>query len=229
MRNLLPEEMERLAQQVADYICLLPDGRKLTLEDAVKAVDPEIFDRLNLLDYSLLSAVEEKVNHTHTLMDLSEHVGLVEGLPYRMDFYVRQRWLKKVKIVSHLVVFGPPPKPGSPIEQQLAIAYTGYVRFREKVAGESMDDFEKPGRNLKCTIEKDRAVRILSYLADFAASGGPDGFVTDVGTWELTARWQDGSEEKLTGSRIGNFSVRGMDLNRLIRKEIPIKKLAVFS
>lgn len=80
MRNLLPEEMERLAQQVADYICLLPDGRKLTLEDAVKAVDPEIFDRLNLLDYSLLSAVEEKVNHTHTLMDLSEHVGLVEGL-----------------------------------------------------------------------------------------------------------------------------------------------------
>jgi hypothetical protein len=89
--NTSPEIYEQLVQELSDYICSLPDGSKLTLEDAVKAVRPEIFDELDLLDYSLLSDVEERVNQTDTWMDLSQHEGKFEGLPFSMDFFVRKR------------------------------------------------------------------------------------------------------------------------------------------
>lgn len=60
MGKLSSAEMEQLVDQLANYICSLPNGRKLNLEKAVMAVCPEKYDRLDLLDCSLLRAVEKK-------------------------------------------------------------------------------------------------------------------------------------------------------------------------
>jgi hypothetical protein len=95
MERLSSKEIKQIIDQLASYICSLPNGRKLNLEKAVMAVCPEKYDRLDLLNCSLLHAVEKKVNQTDTIMDLTISENEVGGLPYRMDFRV---WQKQKKI-----------------------------------------------------------------------------------------------------------------------------------
>lgn len=95
MKKLSSKEIDELAAQLVNYIRSLPNGRKLNLEKAVQAVCPEKYNKLDLLDYSLLQTVEKKVNQTNTIMDLTISENKVGGLPYRMDFRV---WQKQKKI-----------------------------------------------------------------------------------------------------------------------------------
>lgn len=229
MGKLSSAEMEQLVDQLANYICSLPNGRKLNLEKAVMAVCPEKYDRLDLLDCSLLRAVEKKVNRTDTIMDLTMSENVLGGLPYRMDFCVWQQRLQKVKIVSDLLVYGPEPKQGAPIKQVLTISSDGRIAFEEYGYNRYADHGMKPGRKLQCTIEKERAEKILLYMANFLQSEPDPIWVTDCGSWELTAYWTDGSEEKVSGARWEPVSVGDVDLSKLIRKEIPITGLAVFT
>lgn len=227
--NVHSEEYKQLVQRITDYICSLPNGRKLTLGKVIKAVCPEKLDGLNLLDYRLLFAVEEKVKQTNdTVMDLSDHDGMSEGLPYNLDFYIWHKRLQRVRIVSDLLCYGPMPKPDDPVKQNLTISYTGKIWFSEYLFGEIKDNGRRPGRKIQRNIGKGRTARMLSYIADYLESNPMPEFVTDVGSWDMTAVRQDGSEQKLAGPMIGDVSIADMDLTQLIRKEIPLSGLSVF-
>ena len=225
----LPEDYKQIISQLSDYICSLPNGCKLTLMRAVKATCPKKLDSLDLLDYRLLSAVEEKVNKTNTVMDLSDYDGLAEGMPFNMDFYVWQKRLQSIQITSDLLCYGPAPAPDEPVEQHLSISFTGRIWFSEYLFGEIGESGRTPGRKVQCNIGKGRTARILSYIADYFESNRITAFAIDVGTWNMTANWPDGSKQRLSGSMIGDVSVESMNLTKLIRDKIPIEGLKVFS
>lgn len=225
----LSESYEQIANHVADYICSLPNGSKVTLKKAVKAACPDIFENLNFLDYRLLSLVEDKVNGTDTIMDLSDHDDKCEGLPYSMDFYVWHKRLQNIRIISDLLCYGLAPEPDEPEEQHLTISFTGKVWFSEYLFGELGENVKTLGRKMQCNIGKERAARILSYFADYFESKPFPVFATDVGSWYMTATWANGSKQKLSGSMIGDVLIGKVDLTRLIREEIPIENLSAFS
>jgi len=193
------------------------------------AVCPEKYDSLNLLDSSLLWAVEKKANRTGTIMDLTMSENVLGGLPYRMDFRVWQKRLQNVKIVSHLFVADPEPKQDEPIEQRLTISYTGRIWFEEYGYDRTNDHFRKPVRKLQYSIGKERAARILLYIANYVKSRSRSMRDNNYGSWKLTACWKDGSKEVLFGTRWDDAYVGVVSLNELIHKEIPIKGLAVFT
>ena len=226
----LPEDFEEIINLATDYICSLPNRRNLTLMDALKTVCPKKLYSLNLLDYRYISAVEEKVNQTgDTVMDLSEHDSMCEGLPFNMNFYVWHKRLQKVQIISDLLCYGPSPAPDEPVEQHLSISFTGRIWFSEYLFGEIGESGRTPGRKVQCNIGKGRTARILSYIADYFESNRITAFAIDVGTWNMTANWPDGSKQRLSGSMIGDVSVESMNLTKLIRDSIPIEGLKVFS
>ena len=164
----LPEDFEEIINIATDYICSLPNRRNLTLMDALKTVCPKKLYSLNLLDYRYISAVEEKVNQTgDTVMDLSEHDSMCEGLPFNMNFYVWHKRLQKVQIISDLLCYGPSPAPDEPVEQHLSISFTGRIWFSEYLFGEIGESGRTPGRKVQCNIGKGRTARILSYIADY--------------------------------------------------------------
>lgn len=226
----LSEDYEEIINKAINYIRSLPNGCKLTLEKVIKAVCPEKLDGLNLLDYRVLSAVEEKVNQTDdTVMDLSDHDGMVEGLPYSMDFYIWKKRLQRVQIISDLLCYGPTPAPDEPVEQHLTISFTGRVWFSEYLFGEMGEGGRVPGRKVQCLVGKGRTARILSYVADYFKLNSVLTFATDVGSWHMKATWIDGSTQELSGPMIGDVSIKKKDLTKLIRQEIPIEGLRVFS
>ena len=221
------EVYEQIAQKVTDYICSLPNGSRLTLEDAVKASCPEEFDKLDLLNYSLLSTVEDKVNKTDTVIDFSEHDNMREGLPYNMDFYIWQKRLQNVRIISDLLCYGPMPAPDDPVEQHLTISFSGRVWFTEYVFGQRRDNGRKLSRKINCYIGKAKTARMLSYIADYFESNPFPEYMTDVGSWEMKANWIDGTKRELSGSMHGDISVGTTDLTELIRDMIPIEGIDV--
>lgn len=229
MKRLSSKEIDELADQLASYICSLPNGRKLNLEKAVMAVCPEKYDRLDLLNCSLLHAVEKKVNRTDTIMDLTMSENVLGGLPYRMDFRVWQKRLQNVKIVSYLSVVDLEPKLGELIEQRLTISSTGRIWFEEYGYDRTKDHFRKPVRKLQSFIGKERAARILLYIANYVQSQSRSMRANNYVSWKLTACWKDGSKNVLSGSGWDDAFVGVVALNELIRKEIPIKGLAVFT
>ena len=220
----------QVIKQTKAYICSLPNGSNLSMVQAIKAVNPEEFERLNTMDFfTLHNEIEKEVNKANTVLDSSDYDGLSVGLPFNVDFYVWHKRLQKIQIQSDLLCYGPAPKPEEPVEQHLTISFAGRVWFTEYLFGRADDNGRKPGRKMQCYIGKGRAARILSYVADYLKSTPLLEFVTDVGSWEMTAYWIDGTKQRLSGSMMGDVTIGNVDLTSLIREEIPIKGLKIFS
>lgn len=89
---LLTGEQEALMNKLADYVAALPDGMAITTAQAVGNIFSDFnfkegsYRGIDLFDVHIV--LFEKLRERDIFPDMSAHDGLVEGLPYNLDFIV---------------------------------------------------------------------------------------------------------------------------------------------
>lgn len=158
----------KIIKQITEYILNLPNKTKTTLHEVALAVGIKEFQEAdNPACYGLLEEIARAADYAGVVMDFSVHDGLVEGLPFHMDFIVRKKRLQKAQIVSDLMVFGPCREPQDVIEQRLTISSCGRIWFTEYLFGEIGSTIHPMGRKIQMSIGKEKAAVILSLIADY--------------------------------------------------------------
>lgn len=218
-----------IVQRTTEYILGLPDKTAITMYHAVMAACPEAeSDIIEPALFDLLDEIVASVEKTGMVLDFSAHDGLVEGLPFNLDFIVRRKRLQKAQIVSNLMCYGPCPEPEDAIEQRLTVSANGQVWFTEYLYGAYGSEKHSLGRQKRVTIGKEKAAAMLSLIDDFLESEPLLMLCTDIGDWQLTATAPDGTKKSLSCSLCGGVTVGDIDLTDYIREKIPIDDLAVF-
>ena len=219
---------EEITRGITEYILSLPDRSTLTMGDAVNQVCPNALNGvLDFLNYTHLDGIIDAVEKTGVVLDYTAHDGLIEGAPFNMDFIVRKKRLQKVQIISDLLCLRC-PEDGDPVEQHLTISASGRIWFTEYLFRGIVRDKYPVGRKIQFSIGKAKAAELLSLIADFIESKPRLMYTKDIGMWNLTAAYPDGTESRLRGSLDGGIAVDDIDLTEIIRESIPIDGLAVF-
>lgn len=216
-----------IIQRTTEYLLSLPDESNLTMRQAVTSACPEAAIN-DIVLFDLLDEISDAVRKAGAVLDFTTHHGLAEGLPFNLSFVVRKKRLQKVQIISDLQCYGPCPEAEDAIEQRLTVSATGRVWFTEYLFGEIGCDKHPIGRRRQMSIGKEKALAILSKVADYLEEDPVLIYCTDIGNWTLITAKASGEVHRIAASLCGGVALDGVDLTDFIRERIPIEGLAVF-
>ncbi len=138
--------------------------------------------------------------------------------------------IDSIKIKSNNMHFGPFPKDGTEIEQELKLDKNGRVYFQ---AYNYKADYFQPerlvlGRNKQLKIGEKEAKEILGlFEKQFLLNKYENLMVTDMSLWEVEIIDSNNKEYLFVGYMIGKDSL-SYDLASFIKKYININKLFLF-
>lgn len=104
--------------------------------------------------------------------------------------------LKKVRIISNSICYGPAPAFDDEVEQRLSLSSEGRITVTAYNYGWECILYKR------VKIEPFMAQEILSKIQD-GLEHGDLYLATDVGTWDLTADYDNGEKKKAGGSLCG--------------------------
>lgn len=119
--------------------------------------------------------------------------------------FIFQGTLKKMRIVSNNICYGPMPDPNDEVEQHLIINDEGRVWFSGYNFGQSGERYEK-ARSKNFKIEKVATDRLLCAIAAYFGNEYDEIFATDIGNWEMELINTDGIAYKFRGSLCADFT-----------------------
>lgn len=135
--------------------------------------------------------------------------------------------LKKIRIVSNNICYGPKPVPDEEVEQHLTINSDGDVWFSGYNFGCDGEQYEE-ARNHNFKIEQNSVDRLFEAFSAYFAAGYDEFFVTDIGCWDMELTNTDGKIYKFSGSLCADFAYKGIDLSDLVRETVDMDDLFVF-
>ena len=141
--------------------------------------------------------------------------------------FIFQGTLKKMRIVSNNICYGPMPEPDEEVEQHLTLNDEGRVWFFGYNYGRSGERYEKT-RNHNFKIEKASIDRLFEAISVYFGNGYDEIFATDIGDWVMELTNTDGKTYKFRGSLCADFDYEGTDLSDLVRETVGMDDLFVF-
>lgn len=141
--------------------------------------------------------------------------------------FIFQGTLKKIRIVSNNICYGPMPDSDDEVEQHLTINDEGRVWFSGYNFGHSGEGYEK-ARSKIFKIEKAATDRLLCAIAAYFGNEYDEIFATDIGNWEMELTNTEGTVYKFRGSLCADFDYEGIDLSDLVRDTVGMDDLYVF-
>lgn len=141
--------------------------------------------------------------------------------------FIFQGTLKKVRIISNNICYGPMPEPDDEVEQHLTINNEGRVWFSGYNFGSARERCKKV-RKKNFKIEKISADNLLNAFADYFGNEYFETFSTDVGDWVMEMTNTEGTTYKFRGSLCADFDYNGIDLSDLVRDTLGMDDLYVF-
>lgn len=141
--------------------------------------------------------------------------------------FIFQGTLKKMRIVSNNICYGPMPEPDEEVEQHLTLNDEGRVWFSGYNYGRGGERYEK-ARNHNFKIEKASIDRLFNAITAYFDNGYDEIFATDIGDWVMELTNTDGKTYKFRGSLCADFDYEGTDLSDLVRETVGMDDLFVF-
>lgn len=135
--------------------------------------------------------------------------------------------IKKIRIISNNICYGPEPSSKDEVEQHLTISENGRVCFTGYNYAGGFGKY-KIGRKNDLSIEKTIVSEILNLFSQYCESEDLLCYVTDIGIWKMEITDTNNKKHIFKGSLCGGVSVGDTDLTDYIRKNIIIKGLFVF-
>lgn len=136
--------------------------------------------------------------------------------------------IKKIRIVSNNISYGPRPEPEDEVEQHLTVNTDGRVWFSTYVFGDGIGKYRK-SKTKNFSIDKSNATELLDKVAAyFSREDYTDVFATDIGIWEMELTNTEGKTYKFQGSLCADFDADGIDLSDLIRDSLGLPDLYAF-
>lgn len=135
--------------------------------------------------------------------------------------------IKKVRIVSNNICYGPEPLPEDEVEQRLTISASGRVWFTAYKYANGFGKYEVC-RKQQLAIGKPAAKQMLELFSQYINSNQLVCYATDIGTWEMSITDTEGKSFDFKGSLCGGVTVGDIDLTYYLRKQIPVDNLFVF-
>ena len=135
--------------------------------------------------------------------------------------------IKKIKLVTNILCYGPEPKPNEEVEQRLTLDKMGRVWFYSYNFGHGFHGFELKSSSRK-SVDKEKVNLFFNHLQQYFERERKDCFLTDVGAWTLHITYEDGKVAQYTGSIGQENKVDGMDLSNELRLLMQNKDLFAF-
>lgn len=167
------------------------------------------------------SEILESENRTWFILALSR-LALLSG----ENPFIFRGTLKKIRIVSNNICYGPEPQPDDEVEQRLTINDEGRVWLSGYNYG-GTDKYEK-ARSKNFKIEKAAADKLFRAISTYFGNEYDEIFATDIGNWMMELTNSEGDVYKFRGSLCVDFDYEGIDLSDLIRETLGIDDLYVF-
>lgn len=124
------------------------------------------------------------------------------------NLFIFQGTLKKIRIVSNNICYGPMPDSDDEVEQHLTINDEGRVWFSGYNFGHGGERYEK-ARSKNFKIEKVATDRLLCAIAAYFGNEYDEIFATDIGNWEMELTNTEGTVYKFRGSLCADFDYEG--------------------
>ena len=136
--------------------------------------------------------------------------------------------LKKIRIVSNRLGYGPCPEPDEEVEQHITLNSEGRVWFSAYVFGQRRDGHYEKSRTQNLKVDKAVAERIMFAFSAYFSNEYTEVFATDIGDWNMELTNTEGKTYKFRGSLCSEFVVQGVDLSDLLRNSLDMHDLYVF-
>ena len=136
-----------------------------------------------------------------------------------VDFHNSDFSLRKMRLISNSLCYGPEPEPNDEIEQRLTITSNGRVwlsRYRYGMGTDSHELYEK--NSFRISLES--AKPILRVVSDYFGKEYEPYYVTDVGYWNLLLTDTNGQKYRVLGSLSYNSELGLGGLSEYIRMSI---------
>jgi hypothetical protein len=135
--------------------------------------------------------------------------------------------IRKIRIISNNICYGPEPSSTDEVEQHLTISATGRVWFTGYNYDGGFGKY-KIGRKQQFSIEKKIVDEILNLFSQYCEREHLLCYATDIGIWEMEITDTEDKKYIFKGSLCGAVSVGDTDLTDYIREQIPIDDLFIF-
>lgn len=141
--------------------------------------------------------------------------------------FIFQGTLKKMRVISNNICYGPMPEPNEEVEQHLTINNEGRVWFSGYNFGCGGERYEK-ARSKNFKIDKDATDKLFDAIAAYFGNEYMEVFATDIGDWVMELTNSEGMTYKFRGSLCADFDYEGKDLSDLVRDTVGMAAVCMF-
>ncbi|MGX8678939.1 MAG: hypothetical protein ACQGQO_07530 [Sphaerochaetaceae bacterium] len=134
--------------------------------------------------------------------------------------------LRKIKIISNSIGFGPFPEPDEEVEQHLSINSHGRVFVSSYAFGDGCKYRKIRSRYFKIKLQN--AASILDSIHCFFSNCEDFVDALDVGTWEAFLEFEDGTSSRFTGPLTSDCNKELDTISDLIRSSFEMPDLLAF-
>ena len=188
-------------------------------------------DSITIGDYVVVPVGVDNKESVAKVVSVEKHLRISAPFPVEKTKKIISKYvkndtpLKKFRLISNNICYGPCPDADEEVEQHLTIISDGRVWFSRYNYGLGDGKYELAEKK-QLNIGKDIAVDILAFTKKYFDEKGIVIKCTDVGIWELFLTDENDASYTIDGSVIPDEYTS--EISNYIREKLPLEKLFLF-
>ena len=188
-------------------------------------------DTINIGDKVIVPVGSDNKETVGEVVSVEKHLRISAPFPIEKTKKIISKYvkddtpLKKFRLISNNICYGPCPDADEEVEQHLTILSDGRVWFSRYKFGLGDRQYELAEKK-QLNIGKDTAVDILTFTKKYFDEKGIVMKCTDVGIWELFLTDENDAKYTIDGSVVPDDYTS--EISNYIRERLPLENLFLF-
>lgn len=188
-------------------------------------------DSITIGDYVVVPVGVDNKESVAKVVSVEKHLRISAPFPVEKTKKIISKYvkndtpLKKFRLISNNICYGPCPDADEEVEQHLTILSDGRVWFSRYKYGLGDGKYELEEKK-QVNIGKDIAVDILTFTKKYFDEKGIVMKCTDVGIWELFLTDENDAKYTIDGSVVPDDYTS--EISNYIRERLPLENLFLF-